>query len=60
MDEEKILIQRKDAAKILGVSGQMVDRYRLKGLIHSRQYLPNAPHRYDKAEILAFRDGKLQ
>ena len=60
MDDKINLIGRKEAASLLGVSGQALDRYRIAGLIKARQYVPTSPYLYDKAEIIALRDSNLK
>ncbi len=51
-------IKRKEVAQILGISGQQVDNYRKKGLLHTVQYIKNGMFHYKKVEVLALRDGK--
>jgi hypothetical protein len=58
-EEEVELIQRQEVAEILGISGQQVDRYRKEHLITSVQYKTRGVHRYNKAAILAFKNGKV-
>lgn len=55
-DQEYIL--REEAARILGISVQTVDRYRKAGRIKSVQYRPRSFHHYKKSDIIAFKNGE--
>lgn len=45
------LIQRREAAAILGVTGQMIDTYRIRGILHSVQYIGRGRHRYKRKDV---------
>lgn len=50
-------IQRKEVAKLLGVAGQTVDRYRLAGYLTPLQYGKRGVYRYSKEQVLAFKES---
>lgn len=59
MNKDKQL-SRKEAAALLGVSGQQLDNYRKKGLITSFQRMDRGRHRYIQSEIEALLTRKSE
>ncbi len=51
-------LKRNQVAKILGVSGQTVDKYRKQGYLTPMQYVEGGMHRYDPDEVRALMEGR--
>lgn len=49
-------LSRPEVAEFLGVSIQQVNRYRKKGYLKTRQYMPGGRHKYSVSEVQAFKE----
>ncbi len=58
MMKDEQLIQRREVSKILGVSGQAVDKYRLRGVLLPVQFMNRGRYRYKKSDVLNLLKGK--
>lgn len=56
--EEKKYLRRREVAQLLGVAGQTVDRYRLKGVLQATQLIENGLMRYDVDSVKEFMKGR--
>lgn len=49
-------LSRPEVAEFLGVSIQQVNRYRKKGYLTSKQYMPGGRRKYSVSEVQAFKE----